>query len=77
VWDGLNPVRHDQFSESSRFSNLMERYRTLTVAEVLATGTPVRDVERAVERAAGTTLIVSVNIDPLMRTAGGRRGELF
>ena len=40
------------------------------VAEVLATGKPVRDVERIVEHADGTTLIVSVNIDPLRNAKG-------
>ena len=39
------------------------------VAEVLDSGTPVRDVERIVEHADGTRLTVSVNIDPL-RNAG-------
>jgi PAS domain S-box-containing protein len=40
------------------------------VSEVLATGTPVRDVERIVERSDGTRTIVSVNIDPLRDAKG-------
>ena len=40
------------------------------VAEVLATGTPVRDAERIVERADGSRLIVSINIDPLRDAKG-------
>jgi len=40
------------------------------VAEVLATGKPVCDVERIVEHADGTTLIISVNIDPLRDAKG-------
>jgi PAS domain S-box-containing protein len=68
---------HDQFSESSRFFELdgTPVARSM-VAEVLATGTPVRDVERVVERADGTTLIVSVNIDPLRDANGGVVGAV-
>src|SRR6476620_8372029 len=40
------------------------------VAEVLDSGTPVRDVERIVEHADGTRLIVSVNIEPLRNARG-------
>lgn len=64
---------HEEFNENTRYRMLdgtpMERS---LLAEVLATGQPVRDAERVVERADGTTLIVSVNIDPLRNT----RGEL-
>ena len=40
------------------------------VAEVLATGTPVRAAERIVERADGSQVIVSINIDPLRDAKG-------
>ena len=62
---------HDQFRESIRFFEMdgTPVARSL-VAEVLATGKPVRDVERIVEHADGTTLIVSVNIDPLRNSKG-------
>ena len=62
---------HDQFSESARFYDMdgTPVSRSM-VSEVLATGTPVRDVERIVERADGTRLIVSVNIDPLRNVKG-------
>ena len=73
VW-GCAPApgqTHEQFRESVRFLELdgTPVGRSL-VAEVLATGTPVRDVERIVEHADGARLIVSVNIDPLRNTKG-------
>ncbi len=40
------------------------------LADVLAKGTPVRDVERLVERADGARVAVSVSIDPLFNAAG-------
>ena len=46
------------------------------VSEVLTTGKPVRDVERIVERADGTRLIVSVNIDPLRNAKGDLVGAV-
>src|SRR5262249_6360056 len=62
---------HDEFRKSTRFfeKDGTPVARSL-VAEVLATGRPVRDVERIVEHADGTTLIVSVNIDPLRNAKG-------
>ncbi len=62
---------HDQFRESARFYELdgTPVARSM-VAEVLKTGTPVRDVERIVEHADGKRLIVSVNIDPLRNAKG-------
>lgn len=73
VW-GAEPdagQTYEQFRESTRFFELdgTPVARSL-VAEVLATGTPVRDVERIVEHADGSTLIVSVNIDPLRNAKG-------
>ena len=62
---------HEDFNESTRYRMLdgtpMERS---LLAEVLATGQPIRDAERIVERPDGTTLIVSVNIDPLRNAKG-------
>ena len=40
------------------------------IAEVLETGTPVRDAERIVERADGSRVTVSINIDPLRDAKG-------
>src|SRR5262245_65717876 len=62
---------HDEFRKSTRFFEMdgTPVARSL-VAEVLATGRPVREVERIVEHADGTTLIVSVNIDPLRNAKG-------
>jgi PAS domain S-box-containing protein len=44
------------------------------ISEVLATGKSVRDVERIVERSDGSSLIVSVNIDPLYDAKGNLVG---
>src|SRR6476620_75471 len=62
---------HDQFRESARFFELdgTPVARSM-VSEVLAGGPPVRDVERIVEHADGTRLIVSVNIEPLRNARG-------
>jgi PAS domain S-box-containing protein len=62
---------HEEFNENTRYRTLdgAPAGRSL-LAEVLATGEPVRDAERIVERPDGTTLIVSVNIDPLRNTKG-------
>jgi PAS domain S-box-containing protein len=62
---------HEEFRESIRFFELdgTPVARSM-VAEVLDSGTPVRDVERIVEHADGTRLIVSVNIDPLRNARG-------
>ena len=46
------------------------------MAEVLATGTPVRDAERIVERADGSQVIVSINIDPLRDAKGNLVGAV-
>lgn len=51
---------HDQFRESTLlFETDGTPVARSLLAEVLATGKPVRDVERIVEHADGTTLIVS------------------
>jgi PAS domain S-box-containing protein len=73
VW-GAKPSpgqTHDQFRESIRFFELdgTPVARSM-VSEVLETGEPVRDVERIVEHADGTRLVVSVNIDPLRNVKG-------
>lgn len=82
VWGGApSPGQtHEQLRESARFFELdgtpVERS---LVAEVLETGNSVRDVERIVDHADGSTLIVSVNIDPLRNTKGELvgSGQLF
>jgi len=62
---------HEQFRESARIFELdgTPVARSM-MTEVLESGTPVRDVERIVERADGTRLSVSVNIDPLRNAKG-------
>jgi PAS domain S-box-containing protein len=79
IW-GRAPERgqsHDEFRESARFFEVdgAPVARSI-VAEVLATGNPVRDVERIVERADGTRLIVSVNVDPLRDAKGNLVGAV-
>jgi len=73
VWGGVPAPgqTHEQFRQNIRFLELdgTPVARSL-VAEVLATGTPVRDVERIVEHADGSRLIVSLNIDPLRNAKG-------
>jgi len=61
---------HEEFSQGSLFSELDGSIRRSMVSEVLATGQSVRDVERIVERPDGSSLIVSVNIDPLRDAKG-------
>jgi PAS domain S-box-containing protein len=62
---------HEQFRESSRFFELDGTLIARSmVSEVLATGTPVRDAERIVERSDGSRVIVSINIDPLRNAKG-------
>ena len=79
IW-GCAPARgqsHDKFRENLRSFELdgtpIERSM---MAEVLATGTPVRDAERIVERRDGTRVIVSINIDPLRDTKGNLVGAV-
>lgn len=62
---------HEEFNESTRYRALDGKpiERSL-LAEVLATGQVVRDAERIVEQPDGTTVMVSVNIDPLRNTKG-------
>ena len=79
IW-GRAPERgqsHDEFRESARFFEVdgAPVARSI-VAEVLATGNPVRNVERIVERADGTRLIVSVNVDPLRDAKGNLVGAV-
>lgn len=62
---------HEQFNEKARYR---EPDGTPTprspLADVLANGQSVRDIERVFERPDGATLIVSVNIDPLRNARG-------
>jgi PAS domain S-box-containing protein len=73
IW-GRTPqpeTTHQDFTADTNFFNLDgTSAQTSMIAEVLASGTPVRDAERIVERGDGTRVIVSVNIDPLRNTKG-------
>ncbi|HET7806828.1 MAG TPA: PAS domain S-box protein [Pseudolabrys sp.] len=78
VWGGRAPQpgqTHDEFSQGSLFFELDgSPVRRSMVSEVLVTGKSVRDVERIVERPDGSSLIVSVNIDPLRDENGNLVG---
>ena len=64
---------HKDFTRGTRFREIDGApLEHSMLAEVLASGTPVRDVELLVERPNGTQVVVSVNIDPLRN----ERGEL-
>jgi len=68
---------HDKFRENLRSFELdgTPIARSM-MAEVLASGTPVRDAERIVERSDGSRLIVSINIDPLRDAKGNLVGAV-
>ena len=68
---------HEEFNQGSFFFELDgSQVRRSMVSEVLATGKSVRDVERIVERPDGSSLIVSVNIDPLRDAKGNVVGAV-
>jgi PAS domain S-box-containing protein len=62
---------HQEFTAAARFFDAEGKALPHSMlAEVLASGQPVRDVERIVERMDGARIIVSVNIDPLRDARG-------
>ena len=62
---------HDDFIGGARFWEADGTPVTRSLhAEVIATGKPLRDVERTVERTDGVRMTVSVSIDPLFNAAG-------
>ena len=63
------PTTNSPRTRTSSCSTARRPTRSL-LAEVLASGQPVRDVERIVERADGRRVIVSINIDPLRDASG-------
>lgn len=73
LW-GRAPKRgqtHSEFSGSGRFFDLDGTPLPQSMlAEVLATGLAVRDVERLVKRDDGAQFFVSINIDPLRNAQG-------
>ena len=73
IWGSAPTPRqtHEDFSLDSRF--LMtdgEPAARSLLAEVLASGHPVRDAERMLERPDGSQVILSINIDPLRNDKG-------
>lgn len=68
---------HAEFRANVRAFELDGRPITrYAIAEVLATGAPVRDIERLVERADSSRVIVSINVDPLFDDAGQLVGAI-
>ena len=62
---------HEDFTAGARFFDIDGKPLARSgFAEVMASGQPVRDVERIVERADGSRVIVSLNIDPLRNAKG-------
>ena len=73
IW-GRTPTpgqTHAAFTAGVRFFDIEGRpLERSGLAEVLATGKPARDVEHIVERADGSRVIVTLNIDPLRNAKG-------
>ena len=64
---------HEFFSAKSKYYEADGTpTQTSLLSTVLATGLPVHDIERRVERPDGSTIVVAVNIEPLCNA----RGEL-
>jgi len=61
---------HQEFTADARYFDLEGNPARSMLAEVLASGQPVRDTERIVERMDGARIIVSLSID-LLRNAHG------
>ena len=62
---------HDNFIQGARFWEADGTPVTRSLrAEVMATGKPLRNVERTVERVDGARIAISVNIDPLFNADG-------
>ena len=61
---------HQEFTADARYFDLSGNPGRSMLSEVLATGQPVRDTERIVERMDGVRLIVSLNIDVLRNARG-------
>lgn len=68
---------HGQFTAMCKFYDLNGEPRPRSmIAEVLKTGEPVRNREVIVERADGTRVTVSINIDPLKNARGEMIGAV-
>ena len=68
---------HDQFTAQCRFFGVEgEQLPRSKLAEVLQTGRSVRDAEVTVERADGKTIVVLLNIDPLVNAHGKLVGAI-
>ncbi len=73
IW-GLTPQpgqTHQEFTAAARYFDMSGKQGPSTLAEVLATGQPVREAERIVERMDGVRITVSMNID-VLRDARGK-----
>jgi len=62
---------HEEFTAGVRFFDIDGKEMARSgLAEAMASGRSARDVERIVERADGSRVIVSLNIDPLRNAKG-------
>lgn len=62
---------HESFSAKAKYYDVDGTpSETSLLATVLATGLPVRDAERRVERPDGSSIVVAVNIEPLRNAHG-------
>ncbi len=62
---------HEDFTTGVRFFDIDGKpLKRSGFADVMASGRPARDLERIVERADGSRMIVSLNIDPLCNGKG-------
>jgi PAS domain S-box-containing protein len=69
---------HEAFRLSSGFRDADGKPAARSLlADVLATGRPVSDAERVVQRADGTQVVVSINIDPLHNAKGELVGAIY
>ena len=66
---------HSDFRDRSFDLDGMPVERSM-ISNVLATGAPVRDAERIIERADGSRAIVSINVDPLRDAKGNVVGAV-
>jgi PAS domain S-box-containing protein len=68
---------HESFSAKAKYYETDGTpTQTSLLATVLATGLPVRDAERRVERPDGSTIVVAVNIEPLRNARGDLIGAV-
>ena len=69
--------KHSSFSANTRYYELDGTpAETSLLANVLATGLPIRDAERKIERPDGSQIVVAVNIEPIRNARGDLVGAV-